>query len=113
MTILSTDPAKKEILMGAYVNRRVHSYMTLYTLAKGMSKSKVFNMLLLDWTSRQKEVDTDVALLNEIVVRVQKARDRAKKRGVEMPIFKEAIEKELLAKGLSHDYIAIILQEII
>lgn len=111
--ILKNDSNQKTILMGAYVSTRVHKYMTLYSLAKGVSKSKVFNELFLDWVSRQKEIDTDTELLKQILARVQKARDKSKKRRVPLPDFKAEIEQELLSKGLMPHYVAIIIQEII
>ena len=67
MAVLQTETPKKGNLIGTYVSPRVFSYFTLFTLAKGVSKSKIFNTLFLDWISRQKEIDSETDLLKQIV----------------------------------------------
>jgi len=113
MTLLKTDSTKKTTLIGAYVSNRVHDYMTLFSLAKGISKSRIFNELFLDWISRQKKIDKDVDLINQIIARVQKTRNKPGNRKMELVVFKDTIEKELTKKGVADDYIAIIISEII
>lgn len=113
MTLIKADSQRKDILMGAYVSKRVHSYFTLYTLAKRTSKSKVFNELFLDWISQQKEIDTETDLLKQIIVNIQKIRNKSKNRDTSLDVFKKVVEAELTAKGVALNYIAIILSEII
>lgn len=113
MTLLKTDSQRKDILMGAYVSKRVHSYFTLYTLAKRISKSKVFNELFLDWISQQKEIDTETELLKQIIVNIQRIRHKPRNREMSLDVFKKVIEAELTAKGVTLNYVAIILSEII
>ena len=113
MAILKTEPDRKDILVGAYVSRRIHSYFTLFTLAKGVSKSKIFTELFYDWISKQKEVDPESALLRQITTRVQKTRGKVRNRDMDMGTFKKVIEAELRQKGVAESYIAAILNEVI
>jgi len=113
MAILQTEPDRKDVLIGAYVSRRTHSYFTLFTLAKGMSKSKVFQELFYDFISRQKEVDPESALIRQIITRVQKTRHKVRNRDMDLGTFKKVIQAELLQKGVAENYVAIIISEII
>ena len=113
MAVLQIEPERKEVLIGAYVSKRVHSYFTLYTLAKGESKSRILNTLFLDWISRQKEIDSETELLKQIVLRVRKTRSKFKNKGMDINMFKKVIEAELMSKGVSENYVALILSEII
>jgi hypothetical protein len=112
MAILKTEPDRKDILVGAYVSRRIHSYFTLFTLAKGVSKSKIFTELFYDWISKQKEIDSEAELLRQIIMRVQKTRKRVRNRDMDIGTFKKVIGAELLSKGVAENYVALILSEI-
>lgn len=112
MAILKTEPDRKDILVGAYVSRRIHSYFTLFTLAKGVSKSKIFTELFYDWISKQKEIDSDADLIRQIILRVQKTRNKRTNIDMNLDTFKKVMGAELLAKGVPENYVALILSEI-
>ena len=56
MPILSINSKRENHkLVGVSLPSPVHDYMTLYSLAKGSSKSKIFKSLLVPWVDKAKE----------------------------------------------------------
>lgn len=113
MTVVQNDPVRKEMLIGAYISTRVHDYVTLYSLAHGISKSRILQELLFDWVSRQKESDNETVLLRKCIARIQKIRNKPRNRNYGLGEFKNKAEADLLTKGISEKYIALILSEIV
>ena len=53
-------------LVGVYLPPRVHDFLTLYTLAEGISKSSLFKMLIDDWVNDQKSIGSEKELLQKL-----------------------------------------------
>lgn len=107
LKVVSSRPGYR--LVGASLPLLIHNYITLYTLAKGMSKTKIFKNLLDDWISSQKERgETEEELISKIIYRanaqwrVEKARRRS---GKPFSQFIKELEDELYYKGLSEVYV--------
>jgi len=104
-------------LVGVSVSPRVHEYLTLYTLAKGSTKTKIFKKLLEDWILEKQEKETETELLRAIVQRVNTQWKIEKSSAISTTTtpfkhFKEDLEAELIDKGVSPIHIEKILTEI-
>jgi hypothetical protein len=94
-------------LVGVSLPSPIHDYMTLYSLAKSSSKSKIFKDLLVPWVERAKERDSETSLLNGIIQRINTRwkLEKASKARSNFEGFKEQVILELTRKGLSEDNI--------
>ena len=95
--------------MGAYFPTKTHNYLTLFTLAKGISKTKILKNLVDDWAIIQRKTDTEDDLIKKIIHRANaqwkvetKRRTRSKKSFNE---FIQDLKEELANKGLDEEYI--------
>jgi len=111
MTVLKVTSGRPGYrVVGASLPLQTHNYITLYTLAKGMSKTKILKNLLDDWMSSQKESEEE--LIAKIIHRanaqwrIEKARKRS---GKPYNLFIKDLEEELLYKGLSEVYVEAII----
>jgi len=101
-------------LVGAQLPLRVHSYISLYTLAKDIGKSDIFIDLLSNWVSEQKEKDSDEVLIREVIKKIQDLWERyqIKKPKSTILIFKSEVREELVKRGIVPNYIDKILEEV-
>ena len=108
------NPAKEHRLVGVHLPLQVHSFLTLYSLAKGVSKSTLFKSLISKWIVQQKKEESDNDLILEIAQRSSMLWKINKSTNVllSFTVFKRDIEKELLQKGISETYVKLILTEI-
>jgi len=115
VVVLGVDKKKKDYkLVGAYLSSWVHSYLTLYTLAKGNTKSNVLKELLETWISQQRTFYTDEELIQEIIQRIeiQWKLERKTNPLASFKKFKEDLRKEFLDKGVKDETVNIIIKEI-
>ena len=115
MPILGMDSKRKETkLVGAHLSPRVYGYLSLYSLAQGLSKSEIFNGLITTWMNEQKKETTDQRLIIEIAQRIN-ARwllNKSKLDSLSFVDFKKKVEQELIQKGINETYIKLILAEV-
>jgi len=99
-------------LVGVSLPPQVHNEFTLYTIAKGITKSSVFRSLLDDWLEKQNVKQSYIILFRDIVRRVENEWIISKSNGVlvSFPEFIETVEKELLRKGLNASHVESILE---
>lgn len=116
MTLLKVTSSRPGYrLVGVSLPPPTHNYLTLHTLAKGMSKTKVLKNLLDDWIAAQKEKEPEEELIAKIIYRanaqwrVEKARKRS---GKPFSQFIKELEDELIYKGLSEVYVSAIIDGI-
>jgi len=100
LNIQSAKTTKK--LVGAFLSPRVHSYLTLYSLAKGTFKSKIIRNLLESWIDKQKNKEPDSKLIQQIVTRLnhQWMTSKVLSPALAFNDFKAIIRQDLLDKGL-------------
>ena len=107
MSILKVSDKKsspeKSKLVGAYLPQQVSDYLTLYSLAHGISKSVVLRDEIQHWFDSQMEEET--ALVKLIG---KKARVEQKKWESKMT-FKKSLRAELLRRNVSDDHVKTIL----
>jgi len=101
-------------LIGAVVSPHIHQYITLFALAKGTTKSKLFKDLLNEWMLAQRATATDDALLKELIQRINEQWEKEKESNPSMKFdkFTDLISNEMRDKGLKMSYITLVLAEI-
>jgi hypothetical protein len=101
-------------LVGVTVRTKIHSYLSLYTIAKGITKASVFKEIIMDWVEKQKQTESDIKLVNQIIhkVQLQWQIERQKRSDANIVVFKTELRQELEDKGLEADHINLILRDI-
>lgn len=114
MSLLRPESKRKNYVhIGVYVTPSVHNYLTLYSLAKDMSKSKIIDKLIGNWISEKKPTDNETSLVKEIIQNVNNRWKINKSHGIcDFDQFKNAVKLELEEKGIKDIYIMLILSEI-
>jgi hypothetical protein len=97
-------------LVGALLPLQVDSYLSLYTLSKGLSKSKILRGLIGAWVNKQRAREPDSILAQKVV---QKANyqwmvTKATNTRMTFGIFKNMITQELSSRGIEKKYIDLI-----
>jgi len=89
-------------LVGISIPTEIHNYLSLFTLARGITKSDLFRVLIDDWMTNQKSEETDNELIQELAVRVNNEWQAKKKLHPRASLneFKTSLEKELISKGM-------------
>jgi hypothetical protein len=114
MSVLKNENKTDSKLVGVLMPISANNYITLYSLAKGVTKSKIFKPLIEDWLEQQQNKESDEDLLQEIVQRVDtlwKVRKSNNKK-LQFKTFRDELEKELAGKGLKEEQIEFIIKEI-
>lgn len=112
MSIVGKIRRDKTKLVGVQVPLQSHNFLTLYSLAKGISKAHLLQTLIDDW---EKDFEGEESnLIKELSNRIN---EEWKVRIKEHPKasfneFKNLLEKELFWKGLTAKQIDIILKQI-
>ena len=110
MPILKSKSKRENYkLVGVSIPSQDHEFLTLVSLAKGISKTAIimpfFNMI---------KDDSIETLLQEIIerIKVQWCLEKAKKNPITLSVFKSTLKKEFIRKGVSNTYVNQILKEI-
>ena len=114
MGILKTPSTRTDYRMvGVTLRARVYSYISLYVLAKGITKASLLKELVMDWVDKQKAQESDMELVLQLKERVtmQWSEYIKKKPHSSMERYKQEIEKELLDKGIATSHIEIITKD--
>jgi hypothetical protein len=100
--------------VGASLPSHVDHYLTLYSLAKRVTKSKIIGELLYNWIEGQNEENTIENLLNDIIHRSTSnwKLKKAKHGGVSIIKYKKELADELSSKGLLEEEIYKIISKI-
>ena len=102
MGVLGLQNEQKDTkLIGMFVHLDIHHYLTVYSIAKGMSKARILKDMLNVWISEQKEKGDEEQLFREIAQRAMNRWRINKTRGDETSLssFKESVSTELKDKG--------------
>jgi len=112
MSILKTNTKKKASkIIGAMMSLSVSDYLSLYTVAKEQTKSKILKQLVDSFIAEQKMKYSEKDLIKEISGRIEELRKIEIRKGdFKYNDFKEQIEKDLLAKGLNEVHTQLILK---
>jgi len=99
-------------LVGAYLTPQVSSYLSLYALSKGITKSIIVKDQMDEWY-RNKEITNSVKKLIEVIadnaVYQWKLTNKSLYPKLDLELFQKNLEIELGNKGISNNYIHAIL----
>lgn len=116
MPIVKPDSVRVDYkLVGVTIRSRVHSYISLYILAKGITKASIFKELIMDWVEKEKLTNSDVDLVEEVIRRTQLQWKLAKFKhpdSTNIVVFKAELKKELEEKCILPHHIETILKEL-
>jgi hypothetical protein len=116
MAILKAKSKRKEHkLVGASMPSWFYVYLSLYSMAKGTSKTDVIKLKLHEWYTEKREKDSEEALVKQVIERIHRlwlTEKSLKKKGMTYEIFKENIEFELDSKGIPQNFINLIMERI-
>lgn len=105
--LLSVQKTLNTKLVGAAMPLQFCNYMTLYALAKGITKSRIIREGLEVW---KRNNQSEEELIQEIIWAAQ-ATYRSKK-GMSLISFKDQLRRELKSKGLDSQQIKTIVEGI-
>ncbi len=101
-------------LIGASLPARIHAYLTLYSLAKGTTKSRVIKELLDGWITVQREKEPDRVLIEEVIARInlQWKIEKDTNPNHDYTKFRMGLTEELSDRGINEKYISLIMSQI-
>ncbi len=100
-------------LVGVSVENYLHEYMTLYCLAKGITKARIIKGFLNEWMKEQRMVETDDTLIHEIINRIgDRYTEDPKFKDFPFEDFKILMEQELTRNGLKPSYITMVMSKL-
>jgi hypothetical protein len=103
-------------MIGVYLPLPLFQYLTLYTLNKGISKSRVLREAVIDWKERNDSTESEEKLVDEIIesckkeLRIRKLNGYYDRQEDYFDQFKSEVKNALKSKGLSMYYIDRILE---
>jgi len=103
-------------LVGASLPLRFHSYLTLYSIAKDVSKSDIIKQILEGWIDSKplKIMYVDERILIQCIVDkvvIQWSIEKSKDAELTISIFMDQLRMEFEDKGIKTNYTRIILNE--
>jgi 6-pyruvoyl-tetrahydropterin synthase len=114
MSILKTQKKETMKFLGVFLPPWLHQYLTIYTLAKGITKATIIRYLIEDWGNHQMTIDTEESLIQEIIqkVKLEWKLEKHVSSSHDLFLYKKKLEKELTNKNVEKKYIDKILNEI-
>lgn len=114
MSLFKRENKRKDYkLVATTLPPRDCSYLTLYTLAKGITKATIFRTLIEEWISRNRPTLPETSLVNEIIMHLNMRWKIEKTQGIlSFTVYKEVVRQELTDKGLKDTHITIIISEL-
>lgn len=113
MRVLDKQVSKRKgyKVVGVSLPPRDHNYLTLYTIAKGETKTKIIKSFLDKWIEDSKKKQNEVALIDEIVRRllVKFKAEVTYNPKLEFVDYIDIIKDELSQKGVNQTYVTLII----
>jgi hypothetical protein len=102
MSVLNIKKHKGRFI-GGYFNSPIHNYVSLYSLAKEVTKTDIIEDLIIKWIKEQRKTDTEETLLRAIVFRINSGWQvsRVIQPEITFKDYCEDARKELYGKGLT------------
>jgi hypothetical protein len=100
-------------LLGITIVNRVHSYLALYALARGVTRANIVRQELERWHNEMLTLDSDHNLIQEIIHKIQLHWSKRSELhpGISREEFLREVKNDLQRKGISEDHIQIILSK--
>jgi hypothetical protein len=102
MILPSVGGKHKGKFLGAYLPEWMIVYLSLYSLAKSISKTAILKEIIESWITAQQQIDSEEELTQALIERINANWKVTKIITPELTYkkFCEAIQQELLDKGL-------------
>lgn len=96
---------------GTYISQRTASYLGLFSLAKGVTKSSIIRRRIEEWIKKQPPVED---LIRLIIARAkgQYLIDQVKDPSLTLHSFLKKLRQELRSSQLEDDYIELIISKV-
>ena len=106
-------PSENASFVGAYISKDVTTYLALYTIAYGTSKSPVFREQMERWYQEmEKQLPMSRLITKIVLVACQEWETQAKRKTpVSSSQFLARLKKELESRGLPELYVTEIIQK--
>lgn len=98
--------------VGVILSQQISSYLSLYALSKGVTKSMIVRDQMKEWYRSKRTINSTKDLITTIVVGIDhewKLRNKSPYPILDIESFKKDLEIELLQKGISKEDIESIL----
>ena len=107
MTILKRSSKRKRkdeksSFLGITIPKKLSDYLSLFSIAKGVTKSSIIKGLLIDWAYNMQEVYSENDLVHTIGIRSYTVWCNAGGKRANLHTFKNRLKLELKSKGLEH-----------
>jgi len=89
-------------LVGVYIPKRLASYLSLYCVARGKTKSSILKMLITEWIEQQQERTNLETLINDISNKAYNVWKYPKGKRKNFDTFKGELKNELAYKGIGN-----------
>lgn len=99
-------------LVGAYLSQRVNSYLSLYALSKGITKSTVIRNQIEEWHRAESIMYPTEKLVEIIIDKIKpiwKLRKKSPCSTSDLNLFRRNLKIELIKKGINEVDIIVIL----
>jgi hypothetical protein len=112
--LLNIQKKRDYKLVGASLPSWVFTYLSIYAVAKKITKTGVIKPLIEDWVTKIQNKETDIILIEEIVDQIKFQWENEKKSNPELKfaVFKETIKQELQIKGIINPYVSLIIKKL-
>lgn len=107
------DLKKDTGFIGASMPRETVSFLSLFCLATGVTKTSILQRLLYRWTKQQKENYSEKELIKRVVNRALDAWIVFPKKNANFATFKNCLEIEFKNRGIDKHVIDIILKDLV
>ena len=114
--ILKSSSNKEKLnskIIGVLLPGELHAFFSLYTTAKGLTKTTIVKDELIDWADTMRMCGNDEKeLINEIIVKVRHRWNTTKIKTPELTLrdFKRTLKTELRTKGITEQHIETIIK---
>lgn len=107
MTILKRSSKRKRkdeksSFLGITIPKKLSDYLSLFSIAKGVTKSSIIKGLLIDWNNIMQEDYSEDDLVHTIGIRAYTVWCNAGGKRANLHTFKNRLKLELKSKGLEH-----------
>jgi len=102
-------------LVGVQIPPQQYNYLALYTLAKGIPKTKIYKEVLYNWIDSHEKKEPVNILLQEIIFLLNTNYDKlaaSEDNLISLSDYKEIVKKELEGKSVSDECMDLILKAI-
>jgi hypothetical protein len=101
-------------LVGVILGWDIHSYFSLFSLAKGRTKSIILKEQIENWYDEKLISDPEETLCNELIQKIKFEWKGLKRMKPDYNIhtFKKELKTELTKRGIQEEHITLILKQI-